>query len=318
MAIGIGTNFQIYNEQFQSGFIETLQQATDFFNGNSGGTINLGTLHHKGNYSQQAFYDQVITLGHRDVTSTSAKTPVALTQDEVVKVKVNRDFFVEQTLDAWKKIAVDPTEMSIVVGTQAAKAQMVDYLNTAVTAADNAFGATLTKDNSAGTLNHQGLVDGLAKFGDAGQQVSAFIMHSKVYYDLVGQSIADKITNVADQTIYTGTAATLGRPVIISDIAGLLVSGTPDKYHTLALMPGAISINESESPTVESQLSLGKDNITMQMQGESAFTLGLKGYAYDITNGGANPIDSVLWTASNWDKVVADNKSTGGAQIVTQ
>jgi len=168
-------------------------------------------------------------------------------------------------------------------------------------------------------MTHDALVQGMALFGDAGQKVKAFVMHSKVYYDLAGQSIADKITNVADLVVHSGIPATLGRPVILSDISGLInTTPTPDEYHTLALMEGAITCEESESSTVHSEMVGGLENLVMRMQGESAWTLGLKGYKYDIANGGENPNAAALNLATNWDKVVADDKSIGGAQIITQ
>ena len=320
MAIGKASDFVVYQEQFNSGATEIMMQNAQVFNEASNGTILLSTKGHKGDYSQEAFFQEKTLVGRRDTTSTAAATVIALTQTEDVKVKLNRIIGpVDQTLDSWRKIARDPGEMSFIVGQQYGKEIMLDYINTAVAAADNAFAQDLTYDGSAATINHAALVQGLSAFGDRGQDVAAFVMHSKVYYDLVGQSIADKITNVAGNTIHSGTAATLGRPVIISDISGLInTSPTPDEYHTLALMKGAISIEESEDRMVVSELVTGLDNLVGRIQGEGAWTLGLKGYAWDITNGGANPTAGSLNTATNWDKIVTDDKSIGGAQIVSQ
>ena len=319
MAIGKASDFVIYSEQFNSGATEIMMQNAQVFNEASNGTILLSTQMHKGDYSQEAFFQEKTLVGRRDTTSTAAATAIALTQTEDVKVKLNRKIGpVDQTLDSWRKIARDPEEMSYIVGTQYGKEIMLDYVNTSIAAADNAFAQDLSYDGSAATINHAALVQGLAMFGDRGQDVAAFVMHSKTYYDLVGQSIADKIYNVAGNTIHSGTAATLGRPVIISDISGLVTAGTPDTYSTLALMKGAISVEESEERTVLSETVLGLENIVGRIQGEGAWTLGLKGYAWDIANGGANPSAAALNTASNWDKIVSDDKSIGGAQIISQ
>lgn len=319
MGIGKASDFTVYEAEFNSGKTETLEQATDAFNAGSAGTILLSKENHEGNYSSEAFFKQVVTIGRRDPTSVAAATATAMTQDETIKVKLDRGTLVDQTVDAWKKINRDASEMSFIVGEQYAKAQLVDYLNTAVAAADNAFGAELSVDLSAGTMNHDALAQGIALFGDKASSVTAFVMHSKVYHDLVGQSIADKITNVADLVIHAGVPATLGRPVILSDISGLInTSPAPDQYHTLALTQGAITIEESEDSTFASEMVTGLDSLVLRLQTESAWSLGLKGFKYDIANGGANPTGATLNTATNWDKVASDDKSLGGAQIITQ
>jgi hypothetical protein len=53
----------------------------------------------------------------------------------------------------------------------------------------------------------------------------------------------------------------------------------------------------------------------MRLQGEFAFNVGLKGFQWDVTNGGANPTDSALGTGSNWDLIAADIKDTSGIII---
>lgn len=174
------------------------------------------------------------------------------------------------------------------------------------------------------TLDHSSLVDLQALYGDAGQRVAAFVMHSKVYYDLMKQSISDNVYNVAGVTIHEGTVATLGKPVIVTDSASLVSVGTGDttshnEYFTLALTPGAIEIEESEDRQIVSDLVTGLENLVLRYQGEFAYTLKLKGYAWDMTNGGINPLatSAGVGLATNWDKIVTDNKSTGGARLIT-
>lgn len=181
-----------------------------------------------------------------------------------------------------------------------------------------AIGDTAATD----TISHSDLVDVQALYGDAGQRVSAFVMHSKAYYDLMKQGIADNVYNVAGVTIHKGTVATLGKPVIVTDSASLISSGTGDttshnEYFTLALTNDAIRVEESEERLITSDLITGLENLVLRYQGEYAYNVCLKGYAWDIANGGVNPTDAALATATNWDKVVTDNKSTGGARLIT-
>lgn len=321
MAIGQASDFVIYQEQFHTGFTEMLMQEANVFNAASANTIILDTNMHKGDFVQEAFYQELTNLvTRRDTTSVAGVTDIALTQAEDVSVKLNRKIGpVANTVDSFRKIAKDPGEMSFILGQQWAKATLVEYINTALVAADIAFAQNLTYDGSAATMTHGTLVQGLSQFGDASGNVAAFVMHSKQYHDLMGASISDKITDVANQTIHQGTTSTLGRPTIVSDIVGLIDTvADPDEYHCLGLVPGAIRIGESENRQIASELVTGLENLVLRYQGEYAYTVKLKGYAWDITNGGANPDTGTLNTATNWDKVVTDNKSTGGVQIVTQ
>jgi hypothetical protein len=322
MAIGTKSDFKIYNEQFFGGFTELLMQNADIFNAASAGTILVRPRRLKGDYEQESFVPEIASLiTRRDVTSVSAATDLKMTQLEKASVKINRKIGpIAQTLDAWKKIAEDPQMFSLLLGQQTAKAALVDYVDTAIKAAIAALGnnSSVVYDGSAGTMTHTALATGLSKFGDAAKSIKCFVMHSKVWFDLVKQSITDKITNVADVTINQGTAASLNRPVIVTDSAELVVSGTPNNYYTLGLVQAGIEIDESEEKDVESQIVTGLENLVMRIQGEYAYNLGMKGFTWDITNGGANPTNSSIGTASNWDQVATDYRSLAGVRIKTQ
>ena len=147
-------------------------------------------------------------------------------------------------------------------------------------------------------------------------------MHSKVYYDLLKDQISDAVYRANGVSIMQGTAATLGRPVMITDSASLVqtdgVSSGVDAYSTLALCPGAADVSSSEPPTVVTDLVTGLENIVYRFQGEGAYNLRLRGCEWDIANGGAPPNDAALATATNWDTVVADNKLLPGAILKTR
>jgi hypothetical protein len=324
MAIGKASDFVVYPEQFWGGVVETLQQYTDAFNAASQNTLRLVTRGVKGEYEKESFMKSTANLiSRRDTTSVAGVTDLALSQGELVGVKVNRKIGpAAQTLDAWKKIAVDPAEFSVILGQQTGKAIAVDYINVALSVAKAAITnqAALVYDatgDSTKTANHTALVSGLAKFGDASARVLAWVMHSKNYFDLMKQALSDKIFEVAGVTIYQGTVATFNRPTIVIDSPSLFVSsGTATTtYHVLGLVEDAVEIAESEQRDIISQPVTGLENLVMRIQGEYAFNVRVKGCAWDTQNGGVNPLDSALATGSNWDKVVADDKLMPGVAI---
>ena len=325
MAAGTGANFKIYDEQFFGGMIEQIEQNADAFNASSNNTIVLQPQRLIGNFEKESFVTTIANLvTRRDVASVSAAADLLASQSEKAGVKVNRKIGpVAQTLDAFKKIGmtVDNQTLSFMLGEQVGKAIAVDYINAAISAvraALNAQAAVVYDYSGTGTITHTALSKGMAKFGDKAGALACWVMHSKPYFDLIGQSLADKIFEVAGAVIYSGSVPTFGRPVVVIDAPALLTSGTPDKYDSLCLVPGAVEVKESEDRNIENQIITGLENLIVRMQGEYAFNLGVKGFTWDVTNGGANPTDVALATGSNWDKVATDNKSLAGVLVKTQ
>ena len=323
MAAGDKSDFVIYHEQFFGGFSEALEQESNIFNAASASSIQLRPNRLKGDYEQESFLQNIGSLiTRRDTASIAAATDLPKTQDEFIGVKVNRKIGpVAQTRDAFRKIARDPAEMSFLLGAQAGKAVSVEMANTAVAC----LGAALTSfysggmvyDGTAGTPTHNGLVNTMKLLGDAATGIAAWVMHSKSYYDLVGQAITDKVYEVAGMTIYTGSVPTLGKPVVVMDSANLVESGTPDQYRILGLVPGACIIDESEEQEIVTDTVTGLENLVTRIQGEYAYNIKIRGTKWDTTNGGENPNDAALALSTNWDDVMAAaNAGKGGPGVM--
>ncbi len=326
MAIGTKANFKIYDEQFFGGMVEMIEQNANAFNAASNNCIQLRPERILGDFEKESFITTISSLiTRRDVGSVSAATDLAVAQAEKAGVKINRKIGpVAQTLDAFRKIQMEVTDdvLSFLLGQQIGKAIAVDYINTAVIGAKAALAntAAVTHDYSAtGTITHGQMVVGMSMFGDASGQLQCWVMHSKPYFDLIGQAITDKVFEVAGAVIYSGSVPTFGRPVVVIDAPALVDTvPTPDVYWTLGLVPEAVVVKESEERNIVNEVVTGLENLVVRMQGEYAFNLGIKGFTWDVTNGGANPSDATLGTGSNWDKVATDNKSLAGIVIKTQ
>lgn len=324
MAIGKTSDFVIYQEEFFGGATEVQMQNSDGFNAASNGAIQLINNRMKGHYEKESFMKAISGIvSRRDITSTATVTDLALTQGENVSVKINRKIGpVANTLDSFRKIASDPQEFSFILGQQWGKAMSVDMINTGIAGATAALlnVAALKNDvtgATTGTMTHDHLVTTMAKMGDASSQITAFVMHSKVYFDLMRQAIADKVFEVAGVTIYSGSVASFNRPIIVMDAPALFVAGTPDAYNTLALVEGGVTVQESEQREVVSDLVTGLENLVLRIQGEYAYNLGVKGFTWDVANGGSAPADAAIATGSNWDKTATDNKSCAGVVCVS-
>jgi len=198
----------------------------------------------------------------------------------------------------------------------------VDYLNTILLCGVTAMltESDVHEDQSASASNTLGvsyLINALARFGDAAEDIAAWAMHSKAFYDLMGEQATNITDRLAGATIYEGTVGTLGKPVVVTDSAELvktdgITSGT-DSYYTVGLTPMALGVVQDGQPTQSNGVNRGNENLEWEIQGEHDFTTMVKGYDYTDTT--VNPDDDALGTAGNWNNVMADVKSTAGVII---
>lgn len=322
------SNFKIYNEYFTSRVNELLAQKADIFNEASNGAINLTTISRRGDYDYTNLFTNVSSslAARRDLTSASSQTDLALVQDEHVKVKLSRKIAsVTVTRDAFRKSfgSYDQATFTDIMAEQAANAMQVEMCDTALLAVSRALkneSASYYTETSMGSISSQTLVNILKKMGDRADRVVCWVMHSKAYYDLVLNQVNANITPLSNFNIATGTPVTLNRPVVIVDSASLktqLNSPDLDNYFTLALVRGAVEIENTEEQEVVVQDVTGLENLVVRFQGEYAYNLGLKGFKYDTASGGANPTSTNVGTGSNWDKHFTDVKDRAGVVAAT-
>jgi hypothetical protein len=323
----------IYPELVHLGMVETLAQNADAFNAASMNTLRLVTRALQGDFAQESFFKEISGLvSRRNVASGSpgneAATVLEMSVDEFISVKLNRKIGpVDQTLDSFRKLGMDADfeVISFMLGEQVAKAVQVDSLNTGLRCVTAALlgQANLNIDIGGAvspqrTITTNDLVDTLALFGDAASKIRMWVMHSKVYYDLVKSQITANIDGVSDFNVASATPVTLNRPVLVTDSAALVNTSSPNaltEYVTLGLVEDAVVLEESEDALVHTDIITGNENIVARMQGEYAFNVGLKGFKWDTSNGGVNPADAALATGTNWDKAATDDKNLSGVAI---
>lgn len=324
MADYLASAFKIYQEYLKSRAAETLQQQADVFNAATNNALVMSTAVKPGDYEYESFFKDVAGLvSRRDNTSTAAATKLSMNQDEFIRVKLSRKIGpVDMSRDAFRKWmgAFSETEFSGLLGQQIAVGQQLDMVNTALLAARAALvntnsGALLNTISSNGTITTTGLVDTLSKMGDRADRVVCWLMHSKPYFDLTKQQITSNITGVSNFNVQTGTPVTLNRPVLVTDSASLkITSGSPavNDYYTLGLTAQGAMVEVTETNDVVVQDVTGLEVLMTRLQGEFAYNVGLKGFKYDVANGGANPSASAIGTGTNWDSVMNDVKSLAG------
>lgn len=327
MADYLASNFKVYQEYLKTRAAETLQQQADVFNAAVNNAIIMRTAEKPGDYEYESFFKDIAGLvSRRDNTSTSSAAKLSMAQDEFVRVKLNRKIGpVDQSRDSFRKVFARYSEMEFsgILGQQIAVAQQLDMLNSTLLATRAALvnvsgGAMMHTVPSSGTVTTTSLVDTLAKMGDRADRIVAWVMHSKVYFNLVKEQITQKIDGIANFNVQTATPVTLNRPVIVTDSASLkTTAGSPavDTYYTLGLTSNGALCEVTETSDIVIDDVTGNEVLITRLQGEFAYNIGVKGFKYDVANGGANPDATTLGTGTNWDKVVSDNKSLAGVVL---
>ena len=328
MATGTRQDFIIFNDWVQTGYLERIAQNVHGFNANSNNAINLTTESLVGDYREQAFFKELAQddlVQDRDTTKTTVVTPAKMiTVDDVIPYLPRRFGPYEQTRDAFVRSGRSPEEFSQKLGEALADAVMADMLNVSFAAILSALEGNQTMVAASGSagaavLSYDGMIDGMALFGDRLDEVACFVMRSADYFGLMkGNVIAATIDSVAGATLNTGSVATLGKPVLVTDSPTLIAKGAAagDSGAVLALTANAITCIAAEDFYLETKTILGKENIILQWQGESQWGLDLKGYSYDKTK---TPITKAsLGLAANWSKNVTSDKNTGAALILTK
>lgn len=112
-------------------------------------------------------------------------------------------------------------------------------------------------DRSTATISYDAIVDALQAWGDESQNVAAVVVHSKVAGDL------RKIKDLNGLPLFTdaqegGLPRVLGLPLIVSDRAPV-ITGTPTKYVSLFIKPGALALWYNRVPVVETDRDILTD-----------------------------------------------------------
>ena len=313
-------DMKVYNDDIVGTTIELLGQKTDQFNAASGGAIVLSTAAWRGDFSRESFFNQIASAKRRvdRYAAIATQAATALTQGEHVGVKVAGGFgpvLFEPAQMTW--LNEDPASAIRAISEGFSDALLADQLNTAVGSAVAAVSgqAALVNDVSAnGGLTLNVLNNSHAKFGDQSQLLVTDVMTGAAWHKLI-----DKALTNSSQLFASGNVMVvdiLGKRYVISDIPALYEAGTPNKSKVLSVVANGIIVDNASDIISNVDTSNGNTRIQTTWQADYTFGLKLKGYSWDVANGGKSPLDAELFTATNWDKAVAENKHTLGTLAI--
>lgn len=318
------SDLSVFSEYTYEALTEVLTQQVELFNTASLGSLILRAAANQGDFSDRAFWASIGGLVRRRNAygsgAVASKTLEHLV-DTMVKVAAGTPP-VEMPPSQFTWIQRNPEEGGAVYGQQLAKATLADMLNTAIMAyvAATAGHADVTIDVNPATPDFNTLLQGSAKFGDAANSLAAWIMHSKSMFDIFGTALTNTNHLFTFGTVNVRQDG-FGRPFIVTDSSSLTYAD-PDGagakvagHYIGGLVPGAIVVEMNGDFDQNVQTANGDENIQRSIQSEWTYNLGIKGAAWDKTNGGKSPNDAALATAANWDRYSTDFKDTAGVLI---
>jgi hypothetical protein len=317
------SDLSVFSEYVYSTLTEVVAQQVELFNAASNGAIILRSGAHEGDYSDIALWAKISGLvRRRNAYGSGAVAAKELEHllDTMVKIAAGTPpVNMPPSMFTW--IQRNEEEGGVVVGQQLAGDMLADMLNTAIMAYVAALTgeADVTHDYSAtGTVDLAVLNTGASKFGDRATEIRAWMLHSKVMFDIFGSALAN-----TEALFNFGTVAVrqdgFGRPFIVTDSPSLVnATPDPDVYRTLGLVPAAIVVEANNDFDDNLETSNGDENIQRTYQAEWTYNLGIKGYSWDKATGGKSPNDAALATANNWDRYATSHKDTAGVLVLSQ
>ena len=317
------SDLAVYSEYAYASMTEVLRQRIDLFNAATGGAITLRSAAHQGDFSDVAFFAKISGLVRRRNSYGSGSVgekKLAHLVDTMVKVAAGTPP-VRLDPGQFKWIQQNPEVAGAALGQQLAVDTMADMLNVGLGASYAALSAqTAVVYDATGntlpenTLSFGNLNNGQAKFGDQASTISAWVMHSKPMFDLYGKNLsnAERLFNYGNINVMRDP---FGKLLVMTDSQNLVITGTPNNYAVLGLVPGAVIIDQNDDYTANEEAKNGDENIIRTFQAEWSYNVGVRGFSWDKTNGGKSPNDAALLTATNWDKYATSHKDLAGVVV---
>lgn len=321
------SDLAVYSEYAYSSFSEVLRQQIDLFNGATGGAITLQGAAHQGDFSDVAFFAKVTggLVRRRNAygSGTVAEKVLKHLVDTSVKVAAGTPP-IRLDPGQFRWIQQSPEVAGAAMGQQLAVDTMADMLNVGLGAAysslvqvsDVVYDATANTDAADKKPTWVNLNNGQAKFGDASAQIGVWIMHSAPMHALYASNLSN-----AEHLFTYGTVNVIrdpfGKLLVMTDSPNLYMTGTPNTYHILGLVPGAVLISQNNDFDANEETKNGGENIIRTYQAEWSYQVGIRGFAWDKENGGKSPTDAALFTSTNWDRYATSEKDLAGVVVET-
>jgi hypothetical protein len=190
---------------------------------------------------------------------------------------------------------------------------LADQLNKALISATAAISNNSdTHLDISGTsgISHSAINNANGLFGDRAQALTTVFVNGAGRTKLIGENLSNAQTlfNAGNVTVLN----VLGQIVVVTD-SPAFTDATNGK--ALILQNAGCLVGNTTDIITNLERTNGKAPIQGSYQVDYAFSIGLKGYAWDTTSGGASPVTADLGSGSNWVQYVNSIKDTAGVVL---
>jgi hypothetical protein len=312
------TNMQVYDKAIKTVAIELVAQNIDAFNAASGGALLLSTEGFEGDFMKQSQFAG-ISGAFYDVdryAAPSNQSGLDLSEIEKVSVKTAGGAKINLTPSDFTWMETSEQAAILAIATGIANGILADQLNKALLSAAAAIGnnssANLDISGTAG-ISQSGINAANGLFGDRSQALSTIFMNGAGRTSIIGENLANASTlfNAGNVTVLN----VLGQLVVVTDSPAFYVPGTPNEGKALMLQAGGVTVGNTTDIVTNLERTNGQSPIQGSYMVDYAFSIGIKGYAWDMANGGKSPVTGDLGTGANWDQYVDSVKDTAGVLL---
>lgn len=327
------SGLQFFPDQFTTGRWEGLAQFITGFNAASANAIRLSPGNVRGRRRNTTFFNTNASfVQRRDPEATGDTTWQTLGNATHTSIKVYRNSRYLYRKTEYADLGLSEMDGQILWGQQFGALQAQDMLNTALaalTGAVEAIGASAIHDITGATtktMSYDAINLGMAKMGDAGMNVAAICMHSKPWYDLIGDALLNQkfAPAGANLIINEGVPRTMNRTSVVTDSPSFIDTvPDPDQYKALGLFADAVTVElNPEDEAMEFGVITGSaaatpENISAGLMVDYAFTINIRGVRYAEASVN-NPDAATIADSSNWSLVASNRKLGPGFMIVTE
>ncbi|MCU4453052.1 major capsid protein [Acinetobacter baumannii] len=312
-------DLQVFNKQTYVSMTETVAQDVNKFNEASQGTIVLLNEPFNGDFDLKASFKAIQGLVRRRNaygSGTVASKRLEQMLDVAVKVAAGTPP-IEYEVQQYHWILQNPELAALTIGEQLGKAKIADMLNAGILGTVSAISGNTAAVEGDGTADpsFRLLNKGAGRMGDRSGALRSWIVHSTTIHNLYDNALAntERLFNYDGVNVIRDP---FGRVFVITDSPALVgdKAGTP-YFNSLGLVEEAIVIKDNKDFNAELVPTTGGENLKYTYQGEWTYGVGVKGYAWDMANGGKSPNDASIGTPTNWDLIASSIKDTAGVLV---
>jgi hypothetical protein len=308
-------NFIIHNEEYESGYLEGIQNNLMITSQSGFSGISLSSGMVRGDAEKETIFSGDITFNRRDPTGAANRNSERLDIRENIGVNIyyNTNKQIIPITDLTRS-NFSNEEYSYSLGIKVAQAEMQYILNIAISAyvtATTKADASLVYIN-AGAFTKTDLIGLMRPLKDNASKIAGWLASTSLAFDVLSEATTQNRYGEAG-VVYGASAGTFNIPMLSSALSSLQATGGED--YILALFKDAIDIKlDSKPPSIMIRDNDDTENHFQTWSMDGTFRLKLRNMPFIGATG--NITDADLANQANWDKTCSVENLGGSLGMI--